>query len=199
MAGHQPGGPEVTASDVDQPVGPSAGQSAGPRRTTGARLLAALTAVLLVVAVVGAVFVVREHRDEERDREAQERYGAVQQAAAAEVLALLNIDYRDPDATIEKVRTGATADFAEQFEKATGGLVELTAQAKAVMSAEVLWTGVVDVDPDSATVIVATTGTVVNTQTGAAPAARNFRLKVGLVREGDRWLTSSLDFVQVPL
>lgn len=198
MAGHQPGGPEVTAPDAGQPD-PSVEGSAAPRRTTLERLLAALAAVLLVAVVVGAVFVVREHRDGERDREAQERYGAVQQAAAEEVLAMFNIDYRDPQATIEKVRAGATAEFAEEFDKASGGVVDLTAQAKSVMTAEVLWTGVVDVDPDSATVIVATTGTVVNTQTGEKPSARNFRLKLGLVREGDRWLTASLDFVQVPL
>lgn len=198
MAGDQPGGPEVTGADVDAPVDQTP-DPAAPRRTTATRVLAALALVLFVVAAVGAVFVVREHRDGEREREVQVRYSEVQQAAADEVLALLNIDYRDPQATIEKVRAGATADFADQFEKATGDLVKLTAQAKSVMSAEVLWTGVVDLDPDSATVIVATTGTVVNTQTGEAPATRNFRLKVGLVREGDRWLTSSLDFVQVPL
>lgn len=198
MAGDQPGGPEVTASDVGAPADQTPGQAA-PRRTTLSRLLAVLVAVLLVTAVVGAVFVVREHRDGERDRKAQERYGDVQQAAADEVRAMFNFDYRDPQATIDQVQAGATADFAEQFAKARAGLVELTAQAKSVMTAEVLWTGVVDLDPDSATVIVATTGTVVNTQTGEAPAARNFRLKVGLVREGDRWLTASLDFVQVPL
>jgi Mce-associated membrane protein len=155
--------------------------------------------LLAVLALIGGVLVFREHQVRSRDAEAQQRYGAVQKAASAEVLALLNIDYRNPDATIKKVRAGATADFASQFDKATGGLVQLTAEAKSVMTAKVLWAGVVDLDADSASVIVATTGTVLNTETGNKAAARNFRIKVGLTRKDGRWLTSALDFVQVPL
>lgn len=161
------------------------------------RLLARLVVGLGVLAVVGGVFVFREHQTGSQATRDQERYGAVQAAASDQVSALLNIDYRNPQATIETVKAGSTAEFAEQFDAATGGLVEVTAQAKSVMTADVLWTGVVDVHPDSATVIVATTGTVTNTLTGEKPAARNFRIKVDLVQEDGRWLMSGLDFVPV--
>ena len=173
--------------------------TAGPSRLLS-QLVAALGALVVllgVLAVVGGVFVFREHQVSSRDSRDQERYGAVQQAAADEVSALLNIDYRTPQDTIDKVKAGATAEFAEQFDAATGGLVQLIAQAKSVMTAEVHWTGVVDVDPDSASVIVATSGTVTNTLTGEQPAARNFRIKVDLVQQDGRWLTSALDFVPV--
>jgi Mce-associated membrane protein len=63
------------------------------------------------------------------------------------------------------------------------------------MEGEVLWAGVVDVDEDSATVIAATSGTVANRQTNNQPVARNFRLRLDLVREDGRWLTNDLQFV----
>jgi Mce-associated membrane protein len=190
VAGDQPGDGPVT--DVLTPTG----QAPIDRWN---RLLTNLVILLAALAVVGGVFVFREHQGRSSEGAGQDRYAEVQEAASAEVTALLNIDYRDPQATIDKVKAGATDDFAKQFESAEGGLVKLTAQARSVMTGEVLWTGVVDVDPDSATVIVATAGTVTNTQTGDQPAARNFRIKVGLVNQDGRWLAASLDFVQVPL
>jgi Mce-associated membrane protein len=170
-----------------------------PRDGAVTRQLTRLVSLLAAVALVGGVFAFREHQSRSSDSRGQDRYGAVQAAASDEVSALLNIDYRNSQATIDAVKAGATADFAKQFDAGQGGLVQLTAQAKSVMTADVLWTGVVDVDPDSATVIVATTGTVTNTQTGNEPASRNFRIRVGLVNQDGRWLTSSLDFVQVEL
>ena len=43
--------------------------------------------------------------------------------------------------------------------------------------------------------IAATSGTVANRQTNNQPVARNFRLRLDLVREGGRWLTNDLQFV----
>ena len=74
-------------------------------------------------------------------------------------------------------------------------MIEVIRRNKSVMTGEVEWAGVVSSDEDSATVIVATSGTVANNQTGAKPVARNFRLQLQLVREGDQWLTSDLQFV----
>ena len=50
-------------------------------------------------------------------------------------------------------------------------------------------------DPDSATVIVATDGTVQNKQTGPTPRAEIYRIQLQLVLEKGRWLTSDLQFV----
>ena len=58
-----------------------------------------------------------------------------------------------------------------------------------------LWTGVVAQDPDSATVILATAGTVENTSTGDKPVAEDYRIQMQLVLEKGRWLTSDLQFV----
>ena len=58
-----------------------------------------------------------------------------------------------------------------------------------------LWAGVVDADSDSASVIVATTGTVANSSTGDKPVARQFRIKLDLVHEDGEWRTSNVEFV----
>ncbi len=58
-----------------------------------------------------------------------------------------------------------------------------------------LYAGVVDVDEDSATVIAATTGTVASKQTDDQPVRRDFRLRLELVHEDGRWLTSDLQSV----
>ena len=174
----------------DKPV------TAGPGTRT--RLNIGLFVVALVLAcacVFGGVLVVQQHRDDQRAQEEQERYGAVLSAARDEVEAFINIDYRDAQASIDAVADGATGDFAEQYDSSSDGVVELLEREKSVMDGEVLWAGVTDLDSDSATVLVATTGTVQNQSTGNEKVARLFRLKLDLEKVGDRWLTNNLEFV----
>ena len=76
---------------------------------------------------------------------------------------------------------GATGAFREQYAKSTEGVIKILEENKSIMTGEVLWTGVVAQDPDSATVIVATSGTVQNKQTDNKPVARYFRLQLELV------------------
>jgi len=168
----------------------------GPKGRRGLNLaLGVLAVVLLVGVVVGAVYVAREHQDREQATADQERYGDVLAAARQEIEAFVNIDYRDAQKSIDAVAAGATGDFAKQYDTSTKDVVQILTRAKSVMDGKVLWAGVVDADKDSATVIVATTGTVSNTQTDNKPVARQFRIKVDLVREGDDWKTSNVEFV----
>lgn len=168
----------------------------GPKSDRGLNLaLGALALLLLAGVVVGGIYLVRERQDRERAAADQDRYGDVLAAARKEIEAFVNIDYRDAQKSIDAVAAGATGEFAEQYDSSTKDVVEILTRAKSVMDGEVLWAGVVDADKDSATVIVATTGTVSNTQTGNKPVARQFRIKVDLVREDGEWLTSNVEFV----
>lgn len=162
-------------------------------------LLLGLVLLLACGCVALGVLAFQARQDRAAEREEQERYGAVQRAATAQAEAFVNIDYRNADESIDKVAAGATGEFRTQYDSAAGGLAELMTQEKSVMTGDVLWAGVVDADPDSATVIVATTGTVANVSTKEKPVARNFRLQLELVLEGGRWLTSDLQFVAVTL
>lgn len=153
-------------------------------------------ALLLSCAVVfGGVLVQQEHQDRQRAAAEQARYGDVLDAARTEIEAFVNIDYTKAQESIDAVAAGATGDFAKQYDTSTKDVVKILTRAKSVMEGTVLWAGVVDADSDSASVIVATTGTVANTSTDDKPVARQFRIKVDLVREGTDWKTSNVEFV----
>ena len=153
-------------------------------------------ALLLGCGVVfGGVLVHQERQDRQRASAEQERYGEVLASARKEIEAFVNIDYTDAQKSIDAVAAGATGDFAKQYDTSTKDVVKILTRAKSVMEGKVLWAGVVDADKDSASVIVATSGTVANTSTGNKPVARQFRIKVDLVREKDAWKTSNVEFV----
>jgi Mce-associated membrane protein len=128
----------------------------------------------------------------------QQRYADIIDSASKEATAFVNVRYDDAQASIDAVMAGATGDFRDQYAKSTDGVIQVLKDNKSVMSGKVLWTGVVAQDPDSATVIVATGGTVQNKSTGDKPVARYFRLQLQLAFEHGRWLTSDLQFVQQP-
>ncbi|MBU1803127.1 MAG: hypothetical protein KKA97_13035 [Actinobacteria bacterium] len=179
------------------------------RLSTGARLETVLYVVALLLAcgcVVGGVVIVQQARGDARtERESpqtvapsaaeQERYGEALRAAESTALALVNIDYEDPEASFEAVRGTATGTFLEQYDASSESLVDLVTQFESVLTGTVVSSAVSSIDQDDATVLVATDGTVSNAQTGEGGQARNFRILVKLVREGDRWLTNDLEFV----
>ncbi len=129
------------------------------------------------------------------DEKVQRRTGEQLEAASRMVTSFVNISHEDPGSTIEAVKEQSTGQFLEQYTAGAESLRELTVKAESTMTAHVVWTGLVAGDEDSATVIVATNGTVKNKDTDFAEQARNYRIQLELVREGDRWLTSDLQFV----
>ena len=176
------------------------GDAAVSPATTGSRTrldigLFVVALVLACACVFGGVLLFQQRQDDQRAQDEQERYGEVLTAARGEVEAFINIDYRDAQESIDAVAAGATGEFAEQYDSSSQGVVELLEREKSVMDGEVLWAGVSDIDADSASVLVATTGTVQNQSTGNEKVARNFRLKLDLQKVGDAWLTSNLEFV----
>lgn len=166
--------------------------------TTGVRWLTALVVVLLVVVIVGGALVVRTHRDRKDAEAGQERYGAVLAAADNEVTAFVNLRYDRAEQSVAAVAHGATGDFRDHYVTSAAEVARVLRAHRSTMTGHVVWSGVVDLSPERATVIAATTGTVANTRTQGRPEPRRFRFRVSLVREGNRWLTSDLRFVGVP-
>jgi Mce-associated membrane protein len=123
----------------------------------------------------------------------QQRYADIIDAASAEATAMINISYSDVQSAIDKVLAGATGDFKDQYTAATDALIKLFQDNQSVRKGQVLWAGVVAQDPDSATVILATTGTVATKK--SPEKAENYRIQMQLVSEKGRWLTSDLQFV----
>ena len=117
-------------------------------------------------------------------------------AARTEALAFLNVDHRDMDPLIDAVLDGATGDFAQQYASQRETLTREAVRTEATSTPEVVALGVGDQDDDSATVLVAANSTVTNASTGDEGQVRYYRLRLQLVREGGRWLTSDLRFVR---
>jgi Mce-associated membrane protein len=175
--------------------------SGGPPVTAGrsqARLNVTLGAVVLLMAcacVVGGLYVSRTHEQRAAAVVEQERYGDVLAAATDEAEAFVNLRYDDAEGTVAKVAAGATGGFRKQYDSSAKGVIRVLKRNRSVMDGTVVWAGVVDAGPDAATVIAATSGTVANARSDDKPVARNYRLKLDLVRSGGQWLTSDLEFV----
>lgn len=151
--------------------------------------------VLALVALVVAIGVVVTSRDAtDDDLSAAQREVAA--AARAEALAFLTVDHEDMDPLIDAVLAGATGDFAEQYAAQREMLTSEAIRTEATSTGEVVALGVGSLDPDSATVLVAANSTVTNTGTNGEGQVRYYRLRLDLVREGERWLTSDVEFVR---
>ena len=129
-----------------------------------------LYVVVMVVAALLVVATVRALDDEpaptslpvkgvveldEASGAEQQRYTDVLDSANDVATAFVNIRYDDAQASIDAVMEGATGAFRDQYAKSTEGVIQILEDNKSIMTGEVLWSGVVAQDPDSATVIVA--------------------------------------------
>ena len=151
----------------------------------------AVALVALLVAI-GLVVTSRDAVDDDLTSAQRE----VAEAARVEALAFLTVDHTDMDPLIDAVLAGATGDFAEQYESQRDTLTSEAIRTEATSTGEVVALGVGDLDDDSATVLVAANSTVKNTSTGDKGQVRYYRLRLDLVREGERWLTSNVQFVR---
>lgn len=162
-----------------------------------ARGLALITwgmAVALAALVAALVVLVRSGPPVDDELTAAQREVAA--AARMEALAFLTVDHRNMDPLINAVLAGATGDFRKQYADQRSRLVRQAERTDAVSTGEIVALGVGDLDEDSATVLVAANSDVSNTMTGDQPQTRYYRLRLDLVREGDRWLTRNMQFVR---
>jgi len=151
----------------------------------------AVALVALLVAI-GLVVASRDAVDDDLTSAQRE----VAEAARVEALAFLTVDHTDMDPLIDAVLAGATGDFAEQYESQRDTLTSEAIRTEATSTGEVVALGVGDLHDDSATVLIAANSTVTNTSTGSSGQVRYYRLRLDLVREGERWLTSDVQFVR---
>ena len=158
------------------------------------RWVAGGLAVVLVALLVAIGLVVT--RQDDVDASLTTAQQEVAGAARREALAFLTVDHRDMDPLIDAVLDGATGGFAKQYASQRETLTSEAVRTEATSTPEVVALGVGDQDDDAATVLVAANSTVTNAATGAEGQVRYYRLRLRLVREDDRWLTSDLQFVR---
>lgn len=158
-----------------------------------ARVSGPVAAIVLVtlalLAVAGQRALVWQH---ERQQVADETAAAA--AATAEVDGLIDISAATSAEDMDALLAGATADFRSELEAQADRLRKALAKNRVTATGDVVSAGVVELADGRATVIVAAVGTVENSRTDAAEP-RNYRLRVDLQQDGDRWLVSGLEFV----
>lgn len=169
-------------------------------------MLHVVALVLACACVSGGVVIWQQDRSDERAvSESPEtlpptpaqaaRYGAALRAAEETAVALLNIDFRDPQASFDAVAESSTGTFLDQYVASSESLVELVTQYESVQTGEVDSAAVSRIDDDDATVLVAASGTVTNLQTGEDGQLRVYRILITLVDRDGTWLTEDLEFV----
>ncbi len=85
--------------------------------------------------------------------------------------------------------------FKTQYDGARANLKSSAQTAEAVSTGKVLSAGVGDIDDTNAVVFVAADSQVSNKSTKGKAEPRYYRLKLSMVRQGGKWLTSDLQFV----
>ncbi|HEV2798621.1 MAG TPA: hypothetical protein VGV65_13475 [Nocardioides sp.] len=158
------------------------------------RWLVGALALVLVGLVVAIGMVVRSQGSTDDELTSAQR--EVARAARTEALAFLTVDHTNMEPLVEAVLAGATGDFKEQYESQRRKLTREAVRTKATSTAEVVALGVGELDDDSAVVLLAANSTVANTRTEKEGQVRYYRLRLDLVRDGDRWLTSDVRFLR---
>jgi Mce-associated membrane protein len=151
--------------------------------------------VLLVVAV-GAVVALGVRADGRADRLEQ----GEQQREAAAVRAeegmrlLVGIDGASGDENLAELATWATGDFAAQLETLADTVAGVLAQGEVVSKGDVAAVGVERLRGERATVLVAATALVTNSELPNGEL-RTYRMVVTLDRVDDDWKIAEVEFL----
>ncbi|WP_159081598.1 hypothetical protein [Nocardioides sediminis] len=164
------------------------------------RLNIGLAFLVLVLLVAFAVLVARNAADGDGgaaapDRPAGTDHAAAVRAATEQVRAFLDVDHTDVDAQLERMLTTTTEDFREQFADQLETIRSETLRRQSSADVTILRAGLGESTAASAVVLVAADTEVTSRVGGSRTREVPWRIRVDLVRDGDRWLTDGLRFV----
>jgi len=181
----------VASEESSRPSG-----TRGEARTVSVQSLrnGAFIVVALVVMAAFAVYGVgRYHALNRADQQSRNSRQAIL-AARMEVLALTTVSASSSQADIQRLLAGATPGFRAEFQQQAKDFKTALEQADVTSTGNIASAGIESLKGNSATVLVAATGTVKNKNTAKAEP-RNYRLRVSLQKTDGRWLVSGMDFV----
>lgn len=147
-------------------------------------------AVLVVAfaALVGSGWVWFAGRSVEAER------SAALAAARDAAVALTSIDFNSADRDIDRVVGSGTGEFGQLFEKNLGSYVKMVRDSKVTSTGEVAAASLSEFDDGTAQTLLAVRSEVKNSSSPQGQQ-RQYRMKLDMVKEGDRWLVSKLEFV----
>lgn len=180
---------EPAAPPIAPPIAPPPARERRPRARPSGPVLALV--VLLVLGLIGAGLGWRKVREEVRIDAARRSVTTIAQSYA---INLTTYDHATLDRDFARVLDNSTGSFKTQYTQASQTLRDLIAKFKAKATGKVLETAVASVDSGHAQVLLFVDQTVVNANT-KEPRIDRSRMKMGLEKQGKRWLISSLDLI----
>jgi len=175
----------------------------GDERTTAAALLAApavrrdvrtaLTLALVIATVISGLAGWLGYRSVE-SRRAQQEYNVFLQVGRQGALNLTTISYTQADADVQRILSGATGSFYDDFQKRAPAFVDVVKQAQSKSEGAVTEAGVESTQGDRAQVLVAVT---VKTSTAGVdePRPRLWRMRIGVQKTSQGAKVSDVAFV----
>jgi len=154
---------------------------------------ASLAIVVILGALAGSGYMVKEHRDAVRQRERAAEFAA---AARQGVVTLTSLDFNDAKQGVQRILENSTGSFKDDFIKMADDFTKVVEQSKVISQGSVQETAVDrgTMTDNSAVVLVASTSEVTNAA-GAKQDPRNYRLIVTVARDGGQLKIAKVEFV----
>ncbi|WP_245831467.1 hypothetical protein [Mycobacterium terramassiliense] len=163
------------------------------RRPTWSTLAASLAILVILGALAGSGYMIKEHRDAVQRRQRAAEFVA---AARQGVVTLTSLDFNNSKQGVQRILENSTGSFKDDFLKMADDFTKVVEQSKVVSQGSVQ-AAAVELDSmtkDSAVVLVASTSEVTNAA-GAKQDPRNYRLIVTVARDGGQLKISKVEFV----
>lgn len=167
------------------------------KRLATHRVNGLLAALVLALGVALGVVVTRDDAPAPpgSSSSATAEYADVTAAAAEQVTTFLDIDHATVDEQLQRVLDGATGEFKKQFAAQVDSIKAQTEEQQSVAEATILKVGISTLTPEAATVFVAANTDITSKATKGESRTVPWRIQLDLVKEGERWLTAGLQFV----
>ena len=162
------------------------------------RLNIGLSVLVLALLVAFAVLVARDAADGDGSAAADPAgttHDAAVRAAAEQVRAFLDVDHTAVDDQLDSMLATTTEDFRRQFADQLDTIRSETLRRQSSADVTILRAGLSESSAASAVVLVAADTEVTSRIGGVRTREVPWRIRVDLVRDGDRWLTDGLGFV----
>jgi len=163
------------------------------RRPKWSTMAASAAVVIILGALAGSGYMVKEHRDTVRQHQRAAEFAA---AARQGVVTLTSLDFNNAKQGVQRILENSTGSFKDDFLKMADDFTKVVEQSKVISQGTVQATAV-DLDTmtkDSAVVLVASTSEVTNAA-GAKQDPRNYRLIVSVARDGAQLKIAKVEFV----
>ncbi len=167
---------------------------AGPERAGGLAVtaVAMLSAVVVALVVCSAVLLILGHhlRHDQSVRE------TVLNAARQQALNMVTLDARSVDRDYDRMLAGTVDPLHADLEENRAAARDALHRSRGTSSGTVTDAGLVELQGDRASAVVIVDAVQTNTVTRSTLSHR-FRFQLDLTRQGDRWLVSNLESVDI--